>query len=185
MPQSVLNSGEEKMKKVIDAFKRELQTVKTGRANPNILNHLRVNYYGTDMPINQIASVSCPEATILMIKPYDKSALRDIEKAIQLSDLHMMPQNDGTVLRLIFPALTEETKKKLAKDVKASAENMKVGVRSARRDINEELKALEKESLISEDELEEYQEKSQELTDKYIKMLDELAKEKENQIMEI
>ena len=185
MPQSILNSGEEKMKKVIDAFKRELQTVKTGRANPNILNHLRVNYYGTDMPINQIASISCPEATILMIKPYDKSALRDIEKAIQLSDLHMMPQNDGTVLRLIFPALTEETKRKLAKDVKASAENMKVGVRSARRDINDELKELEKESLISEDELEEYQEKSQKLTDQYIKMLDDLAKEKENQIMEI
>lgn len=185
MPQSILNSGEEKMKKVIDAFKRELQTVKTGRANPNILNHLRVNYYGSDMPINQIASISCPEATILMIKPYDKSALRDIEKAIQLSDLHMMPQNDGTVLRLIFPALTEETKRKLAKDVKASAENMKVGVRSARRDINDELKELEKESLISEDELEEYQEKSQKLTDQYIKMLDDLAKEKENQIMEI
>ena len=126
-----------------------------------------------------------PELNFITLDLSDKSILRDLEKAIQLSDLHMMPQNDGQVLRLIFPPLTEETKKKLAKEVKASAENMKVGVRSARRDINEELKALEKESLISEDELEEYQEKSQELTDKYIKMLDDLAKEKEAQIMEI
>ena len=185
MPQSILNNGEEKMKKVIEAFKKELQTVRTGRANPNIINHIRVDYYGTSMPINQIATVSVPEATVLMIKPFDKSSLRDIEKAIQLSDLQMMPQNDGTVIRLIFPALTSDIKKKLAKDVKASAENMKVGIRSARRDINDELKELEKESLISEDELKDYEDKSQKLTDKYIKMLDDLSKEKENQIMEI
>ena len=184
MPQSILNSGEEKMKKVIDAFKRELQTVKTGRANPAILNKLRVNYYGSEMPINQIATVSVPEAQILMIKPFDKSVLREIEKTIQLSDLHLNPQNDGTVIRIIFPPLTADRRKELVKEVKSNCENMKVGVRNARRDINDELKELEKESLISEDELKDYMDKSQELTDKYIKELENVAKEKEQQIMD-
>ena len=105
---------EERMENVLKSFKNVLNNARTGRANPNIINHIKVNYYGSEMPINQIASISCPEATILMIKPYDKSILRDLEKAIQLSDLHMMPQNDGQVLRLIFPPLTEETKKKLS-----------------------------------------------------------------------
>ena len=185
MPDSILKSGEEKMQKVIEAFKRELQTVKTGRANPAILNKLRVNYYGSEMPINQIATVSVPEAQILMIKPFDKSVLKEIERTIQLSDLHLNPQSDGTVIRIIFPPLTADRRKELVKDVKAGAENMKVGVRNARRDINEELKELEKESLISEDELKDYMDQSQELTDKYIKELDKIAKEKENQIMEI
>lgn len=185
MPQSVLNSGEEKMKKDIEAFKSQLQSIKTGRANPQILNKLKVNYYGSEMPINQIASISVPEAQILMIKPYDKSALREIEKAIQLSDLHMMPQNDGTVIRLVFPPLTQDVRKQLVKDLKSSTENMKIGIRNARRDVNEELKELEKESLISEDELKDYQDKCQKMTDKYIQMLEDLAKTKEAQIMEI
>ncbi len=184
MPQSILNSGEEKMIKVVEAFKRELQTIKTGRANPAILNKVRVNYYGSEMPINQIATISVPEAQILMIKPFDKSSLREIEKAIQLSELHLNPQSDGTVIRIVFPPLTADRRKELVKELKASTENMKVGIRNARRDINDELKDLEKESLISEDELKDYTEKSQKLTDKYILEIENISKDKEKQIME-
>ncbi len=185
MPQTILNNGEEKMKKVIEAFQKELQTVKTGRANPAILNRVKVSYYGSEMPLNQLASISVPEATILMIKPYDKSLLKDIEKAILAADLNLTPQSDGTVVRIIFPPLTENTRKDLVKNVKTQGENMKVGIRNARRDINDELKSYEKEGLISEDELKDYIDQSQKLTDKYILEIDSLVKEKEKNIMEI
>lgn len=185
MPQSIVNEGEERMQKTVETFKRELQTVKTGRANPQLVSNLKVVYYGSEMPLNQIAALSVPEAQILMIKPYDKSALKDIEKAIYVSKLGITPQSDGTVIRLVFPPLTTETKKQLVKDVSKNAENMKVAIRNIRRDVNEELKAYEKERMISEDELKDYIEKCQKVTDKYIAKIDEAAKEKEEAIMEI
>lgn len=185
MPESIINAGEEKMVKAIETFKTGLQLIKTGRANPGLIAKVKVNYYGSDMPINQIATVSVPEAQILMIKPFDKSILRDIEKAIATSGLNLNPQNDGQVLRIFFPPLTEQVRKQLVKDVKVQLEEAKVNIRNIRRDVNEDLKDLEKESLISEDELKRRQEETQKLTDKYIAKLEEVSKEKEASIMEI
>lgn len=184
MPQSIINSGQEKMEKTIESLKKELQSVKTGRANPGILNKVEVVYYGSPMPLNQIATISVPEAQILMIKPFDKNILRDIEKAIQLADLNLTPQNDGTVIRLVFPPLTEQTRKQLVKDLKVNSENNKVAIRNIRRDIIDQLRKFEKESLITEDELKRYEEQTQKLTDKFIGKVEEVIKEKENQIME-
>lgn len=184
MPQSIINSGQEKMEKTIESLKRELQSVKTGRANPGILNKVEVVYYGSPMPLNQIATISVPEAQILMIKPFDKNILRDIEKAIQLADLNLTPQNDGTVIRLVFPPLTEQTRKQLVKELKVNSENNKVAIRNIRRDIIDQLRKFEKESLITEDELKRYEEQTQKLTDKFIGKVEEVIKEKETQIME-
>lgn len=185
MPQSIINAGEEKMKKVIEAFQKELQSIKTGRANPAILSRVKVSYYGSDMPLNQVAAISVPEATILMVKPFDKSILRDVEKAIQMADLNLTPQNDGTVIRIIFPPLTESTRKESVKNVKVQGENMKISIRNVRRDINDELKDLEKEGLISEDDLKNFMDKSQKITDKYIQEIDNVCKDKEKTIMEL
>lgn len=184
MPQSIINSGQEKMEKTIESLKKELQSVKTGRANPGILNKVEVVYYGSPMPLNQIATISVPEAQILMIKPFDKNILRDIEKAIQLADLNLTPQNDGTVIRLVFPPLTEQTRKQLVKELKVNSENNKVAIRNIRRDIIDQLRKFEKESLITEDELKRYEEQTQKLTDKFIGKVEEVIKEKETQIME-
>ena len=185
MPQSIINNGQQKMEKTIESLKKELQSVKTGRANPAVLNKVEVVYYGSPMPLNQLATISAPEAQILMIKPYDKSILRDIEKAILAADLNLTPQIDGTVIRLVFPPLTGETRKQLVKTIKSSAEEVKVSIRNIRRDINDELKDLEKESLITEDDLKKKLEDSQKLTDKFIVKIDEAAKEKEVSVMEI
>lgn len=184
MPQSIINSGQEKMEKTIESLKKELQSVKTGRANPGILNKVEVVYYGSPMPLNQIATISVPEAQILMVKPFDKNILRDIEKAIQLADLNLTPQNDGTVIRLVFPPLTEQTRKQLVKELKVNSENNKVAIRNIRRDILDQLRKFEKESLITEDELKRYEEQTQKLTDKFIGKVEEVIKEKETQIME-
>ncbi len=185
MPQSIINNGEAKMTKVVESFKKELATMKTGRANPAVVSKVTLDYYGVETPLNQIASVSVPEAQILMIKPFDKSILKDLEKAILTADLNLTPQSDGTVIRLIFPPLTGETRKALVKQIKASAEEVKVSMRNIRRDINDELKELEKEGLITEDDLKKKLEDSQKLTDKYITKIDEAAKEKEAAVMEI
>lgn len=185
MPQSIINNGEAKMTKVVESFKKELATMKTGRANPAVVSKVTLDYYGVETPLNQIASVSVPEAQILMIKPFDKSILKDLEKAILTADLNLTPQSDGTVIRLVFPPLTGETRKALVKQIKASAEEVKVSMRNIRRDINEELKELEKEGLITEDDLKRKLEDSQKLTDKYIAKIDEAAKEKEAAVMEI
>lgn len=184
MPQTIINNGQERMEKTLESLKKELQTVKTGRANPGVLNKVEVVYYGSPMPLNQIATISAPEAQILMIKPFDKNILRDIEKAIQLADLNLTPQNDGTVIRIVFPPLTEQTRKQLVKELKTNSENNKVAIRNIRRDIIGQLEKLEKESLITEDELKRKQEDVQKLTDKYIAKVDEAIKEKENQIMD-
>lgn len=185
MPETILIVCEEKMEKTLESLKKEVSMIRTGRANPAVLNGVSVNYYGVDTPLNQISSISVPEAQTLMIKPYDKGILKDIEKAIQLADLNLTPQNDGTVIRINFPALTEARRKEFVKELKGYGENSKVAVRNIRRDANEQLKKLEKDSLITEDELKRYSDQVQKLTDKYILNIDTLTKEKEQDIMSI
>ena len=185
MPETLILMGEERMEKTIESLKKSLSLIRTGRANPAILNNVTVDYYGVDTPINQIASISVPEAQTLMIKPYDKGILKDIEKAIQLADLNLTPQNDGTVIRINFPPLTEARRKEFVKELKGYGENAKVAIRNIRRDANDQLKKLEKDSLITEDELKQFNEKVQKLTDKEIEKIDAVVKDKEKQIMEI
>lgn len=185
MPKAIIKDGEEKMSKAVEALKKELSLIRTGRANPNILNGIKVNYYGVPTPLNQIASITVPEAQMLVIKPYDKAILKDIQKEIQLANLNLVPQNDGTVIRITFPPLTEERRKEFVKDAKACTEKGKIAVRNIRRTVLEQLKKLEKDGLISEDELRTYTDEVQKLTDKYIDNMDALGKEKEQNIMEI
>lgn len=185
MPKEVINQCEQKMLKTIESLKKDFTTIRTGKANPSILNGVTVEYYGSPMPINQIASVSAPEAQLIVIKPYDKSILKGIEKAIQTAGLGFNPQNDGDVVRIPIPALTEQTRKELVKDAKKLAEDNKVAVRNIRRDAMDQLKKLEKDSVISEDELKRRSDEVQKMTDKYIENIDKLAKEKEQDIMSI
>ena len=151
MIEEIIFSGEEKMEKAIEAFSRELSLIRTGRANPSVLNNVHVTYYGSPTPLNQIASISVQEATQLVIKTFDKTILKDIEKAIQLADLNLVPLNDGVVIRINFPALTEERRKQFVKEVKVLAEGSKVSIRNIRRDLVEQIKKLEKSGDISED----------------------------------
>ena len=185
MPQSIINMGEQKMDKTIEALKKEFALVRTSRANPTVLNGVNVSYYGSLTPLNQIASITVPEAQQLVIKPFDKNILKEIEKAIQLADLNLVPQNDGTVIRISFPALTEAKRKELAKEVKGLGESNKIGIRNIRRDVIDQLKKLEKDSIISEDDLKKKSDDVQKMTDKYIEKIDTLVKEKEKTIMEI
>ena len=185
MPQSIINSGEERMNKALVALKKELSLIRTGRANPAILNGVSVSYYGVLSPLSQIASITTPEAQLLVIKPYDRAILKDIEKAIQLADLNLVPQNDGTVIRINFPPLTEARRKELVKEIKNHAEQAKVAVRNIRRDMIDQMKKLEKDAMISEDELKRNSEKIQKSTDKFIEQVDGIAKEKEVSVMEI
>jgi ribosome recycling factor len=185
MPKSVINDTKTKMENAIQAFSRELASIRAGRANPSILNKLTVDYYGAPTPINQVAGVAVPEARLIVIQPYDKTILGDIEKAIMKSDLGLSPSNDGTVIRLAIPALTEERRKDLVKQVKKEAEEAKVGIRNTRRDANDDLKKLEKKSEITEDDLRSYSDEVQKLTDSFIVKIDEVAKDKEKEIMEV
>ena len=185
MPQTIINNCQAKMEKTVESLKKELQTVKTGRANPAVLNKVEVVYYGMPTPLNQIATISAPEAQVLMIKPFDKNILKDVEKAILVADLNLTPQSDGTVIRIVFPPLTEQTRKQLVKELKTNSENNKVAIRNVRRDAISQLEKLEKESLITEDELKRKQEEVQKLTDKATKKMDELAKAKANDLSNI
>ena len=185
MPKEIINQCEQKMLKSIEALKKDFATIRTGKANPAILNGISVEYYGSPMPINQIASVSAPEPQMILIKPYDKSILKAIEKAIQTSELGFNPQNDGDVVRIPIPALTEQTRKDLVKQAKKIAEENKVAIRNIRRDGMDQLKKLEKDSLISEDELKRRSDDLQKVTDKYIETIDKSAAEKEKDIMSI
>lgn len=185
MPETIILESSERMDKALEALKKELALVRTGRANPSVLNGVTVEYYGVPTPINQIASISVPEAQQLLIKPYDKNSLKDIEKAIQLADLNLTPLNDGQIIRINFPALTEQRRKELAKDVKAYGENAKIAIRNIRRDANDHLKKLEKEKKISEDDLKFYEQEVQDTTDKHIAHIDEIVKDKEQSIMVI
>lgn len=184
MSKELLNSLEQKMKKSIDSFIYQLGGIRAGRANASLVERVHVNYYGADTPLNQLAQISIPEARVLLISPYDKSSLGDIEKAIQKSDIGIAPANDGEVIRLIVPQLTEERRKEIAKRVGEEEENAKVSIRNIRRDGMDSLKQSEKDNEISEDEKRRYEKEVQDLTDKYIDKVDELSREKEKEILE-
>lgn len=173
------------MEKAVQAYGRELATVRAGRANASLLDKVTVDYYGAQTPLNQIASITVPEARMLIITPYDKTAIGDIEKAIQKSDLGITPTSDGNVIRIAIPALTEERRKELVKVVKKYSEEAKVAVRNVRRDANDELKKLEKNGEITEDELRSSTEDVQKLTDEYVAKIDDVTKDKEKEIMEV
>ena len=182
---TVFEFAKEKMNKSISALNSEYNSIRAGRANPAVLDPIRVDYWGVPTPVNQMAAVSVAEARILVIQPWDKSALKLIEKAIQTSDIGINPQNDGTVIRLTFPPLTEERRKSLVKDVKATAENSKVAIRNIRRDAIEKLKTMKKNSEITEDDLKFGEGEVQKITDDFIKQVDAVASAKEAEIMEI
>lgn len=174
---------DEKMQKTCEFLEGDYLGIRAGRANPHILNKLRVNYYGTPTPIQQVGNITIPEARMIQIAPWDKTLIKEIEKAILASDIGITPSNDGTVIRLVFPELTEERRKSLVKDVKKKAEESKVAIRNIRRDGNEAFKKLSKE--ISEDEVKQLGDELQKLTDKYIKEVDKLAEEKSKEILTV
>ena len=181
----LLKNTEEKMNKTVGVLERDYKSIRAGRANASVLDRVTVDYYGCPTPIQQMAAVSVPEPRILMIQPWDASTLKDIEKAILTSDIGINPQNDGRVIRLSFPPLTEERRKEIVKDVRKTAEESKVAVRNTRRDAIEKLKALKKNNTITEDDVADGEKKIQNLTDKYCKEIDSLAAVKEKEIMEI
>ena len=182
---SVLKNMEDRMQKSIEVFRKELTTIRTGRATPAILDKIQVESYGSQMPINQIANVSVPDARTIVVQPWDKTIIGSVEKAILKSDIGIHPVNDGNAIRLAIPPLTEERRKDLVKVVKKKAEEGKVSLRNIRRDVNEDLKKLEKAGTASEDEIRKTLEKVQKLTDRYIKDFDDVAARKEKEIMEI
>lgn len=182
---TVINTTEEKMNKTMDAMAREFGAIRAGRANPSVLDRLTIDYYGAPTPVNQMAAISVTEARVLQIQPYDASVLKLIEKAIQTSDIGINPQNDGRVIRLIFPPLTEERRKEIVKEAKKIAEDSKVAVRSIRRDAIEKLKAMKKNNEITEDDQANGEKKIQTLTDKFCKDIDDASVAKEKEIMEI
>lgn len=175
----------EKMTKSVDVLKGEFSAIRAGRANPAVLDKITVDYYGVPTPIQQMAAVSVSEARVLVIQPWDASTLKAIEKAINTSDIGINPTNDGRVIRLAFPALTEERRRDIAKDISKLAENSKVAVRSIRRDGLEKFKAMKKASEITEDDLKNCEKQVQDLTDQFCKNIDELAKVKEKEILEL
>lgn len=176
---------EEKMKKSVAALAKEYGTIRAGRANPAILDKIRVDYYGTPTPINQLAAISVVEARILQIQPWDASVTKNIEKAILASDLGINPQNDGKIIRIAFPPLSEERRKELVKTIHKYAEESKVAIRSIRRDALDDFKAQKKKSIITEDDLKDAEKEIQNMTDKYCKEIDEMSAKKEKEIMEI
>ncbi|WP_026510783.1 MULTISPECIES: ribosome recycling factor [unclassified Butyrivibrio] len=175
---------EEKMNKAFDFLSQELAAVRAGRANPHVLDKLKVDYYGTPTPLQQVGNVSIPEARMIQIAPWDKSLIKDIEKAILASDIGITPSNDGSVIRLIFPELTEERRKQLAKDIKKKGEDAKVAVRNIRRDGNDSFKKL-KGSDVSEDEIAEMEDDLQKITDQFVKKIDKAIEEKSKEIMTV
>lgn len=183
--ESQLKQAEEKMRKAVEATKHEFATIRTGRASPTVLERIDVDYYGTKTPLNQIAGISVPEARMLVISPYDKSALSAIEKAIQASDLGINPSNDGTVLRLVFPPLTEERRKDLTKVARDRAEEGRVAIRNVRRHSKEEMEKLQKAGEISEDDLKRTEKDLQRLTDQFVAEVDELFHHKEKELLEV
>ncbi|MDW7739509.1 MAG: ribosome recycling factor [Bacillota bacterium] len=185
MLEQIYKDTEERMDKVIAAFQRELSTLRAGRATPSLLDKIEVEYYGTATPLNQLAGISAPESRLLVIQPWDKQALADIEKAILKSDLGLTPTNDGNVIRLAIPQLTEERRIELVRFVRKKAEESKVGIRNIRRDANDGIKQLEKNSEITEDERRKGQDKVQELTDKKIEDIDGILEFKEKEMMEV
>ncbi len=177
--------GEEKMEKALGQMKREFSTVRTGRANPAILDRVVVDYYGAPTPIRQMAQVSVSEGTTLVITPFDKSILKDVEKAVIKAELGVAPNNDGVCIRLNFPPLTEERRKETAKEVKKFGEDAKIAIRNVRRDMVDSLKKIEKEENLPEDAVKDNQDKIQKLTDKYVGIIDAQVVEKEKEVMTV
>ena len=175
---------EEKMQKAYDFLLGDYQTIRAGRANPHVLDKLKVDYYGTPTPIQQVGNITVPEARMIQIAPWEKSLIRDIEKAIMASDIGITPSNDGSVIRLVFPELTEERRKDLVKDVKKKGEDAKVAIRNIRRDANDSFKKLAK-TEVSEDEIKGLEESVQKLTDKFIKDIDKAIEEKSKEILTV
>ena len=180
-----LQQYEDKMKKAYEFLESDYMGIRAGRANPHVLDKLRVNYYGTPTPIQQVGNVTVPEARIIQIAPWEKSLIKEIEKAIMTSDIGINPSNDGSVIRLVFPELTEDRRKELAKEVKKKAEDAKVAVRNIRRDGNDALKKLGKSSEVSEDEVKQLEDQLQKLTDKFVKEIDVLMEAKSKEIMTV
>lgn len=180
-----MTEAKEKMKKAAQNLQRELGQIRAGRANASLLDRITVNYYGAPTPLNQMASIQIPEARVLMITPFDKSILQDVEKAIMASDIGISPTNDGNVIRLVIPQLTEERRKELAKDVKKEAENAKIAIRNIRRDAIDEYKKQQKNGDITEDDLRGLEKNVQTLTDNSIKEVDKIAADKEKELLEV
>ena len=174
----------DKMQKSFDFLREDLASIRAGRANPHVLDKIKVDYYGTPTPLQQVGNVSVPEARIIQIAPWDKSLIKDIEKAIMMSDLGITPSNDGAVIRLVFPELTEERRKQLTKDIRKKGEDAKVAVRNVRRDGNDAFKKL-KGTEVSEDEINDLNEELQKITDKFIKDIDKAIEEKSQEIMKV
>ena len=180
-----LKKAEERMDRRVDHMCKEFSEIRAGRANPAVLDKVKVDYYGTPTPVNQLAAVSVTEARTLIIQPWDASVLRKIEKAIQMSDIGINPNNDGKIIRLVFPPLTEERRKAIVKDVQKIAEDTKVQVRNVRRDAIEKLKAMKKSGELTEDDLKQGEKKTQELTDKAIKKIDKISADKQKELLEL
>lgn len=176
---------DEKMQKTVHVLEKNYAAIRAGRANPAVLDKVMVDYYGTPTPIQSLAAVSVSEARILVIQPWDKTTLKPIEKAIQSSDIGINPANDGSLIRITFPPLTEERRKDICKQIRKEGEESKVAIRSIRRDANDKIKSMKKASEISEDDQKDLEEQMQKLTDKFCKSIDEIAAKKEKEILEI
>ncbi|WP_024614714.1 ribosome recycling factor [Clostridium sp. Ade.TY] len=185
MTKAIFKTLEEKMQKTIHVLESDLSTMKAGRANPTMLDRIQIEYYGSMCPLNQVANISAPEPRVLQITPWETTLLKDIEKAILTSDLGLNPSNDGAVIRLIIPELTEETRKNLVKNVKKAGEDAKIALRSIRRDSNDKIKALKKDGELTEDEVKKAEDNIQKSTDKFVKEIDKLIEAKEKEIMSI
>ncbi len=183
--EQVFEKTKKRMEKSLDALNREYSAIRAGRANPNVLNNIVVDYYGTPTPLNQMAAISVPEPRLLTIQPWDASTLKEIEKAINTSEIGINPQNDGKVIRLAFPQLTEEHRKNLVKDVSKKAEEAKVAIRNIRRDAMDDIKKLKKDNAITEDDQKDGEKELQRITDNYIKQIDEMGDKKEKEILSI
>lgn len=181
--ENIISNLKDKMSKTIKVLESDLSSMKVGRANPSMLDRVEVEYYGSMTKLNQVANISTPESRIIMIHPWEKGILKDIEKAILKSDLGLPPNNDGNSIRLIIPEMTEETRKNTVKKVKKVAEESKVIIRGIRRDTNDKVKSLKKDNSITEDDLKKYEDEIQKVTDKFIKDIDELVMKKEKDIM--
>lgn len=185
MIEETLADAEQRMGKAIEALRRELATIRTGRAQPALVEHLRVDYHGTPTPLNQLASIAAPEARLLTIQPWDKGSMGAIERAIQTSDLGLNPTNDGNIIRLVIPQLTEERRKELVKVVHRKVEEGRVAVRNVRRDRLEELRRLQRDKEVSEDEERRAQDQLQKITDRFVAEADQVGREKEQELLEV
>nr|WP_109430003.1 ribosome recycling factor [Sulfoacidibacillus thermotolerans] len=185
MNEEYIKSAKERMDKCLAALRRDFSSVRAGRATPSLLDKITVDYYGSPMPIHQMATITVPEPRLIVIQPWDKNTIGEIERAIQKSDLGLTPSNDGVVIRLAIPQLTEERRLELTKVIKKMAEESRVAVRNVRRDINEEVKKAEKQSALSEDESRRLQEQIQEVTDKSVAEVDRLLQQKEKELLEV